>query len=441
MRSVSTINKQDILLIVIFLSIFTSLNAQENSPFSRYGLGDIYPSKNIINRSMGGVYTVDSNSTSVNFNNPASYSDFYLVTYDIGISIDSRTLKSANPASKYNSVNFSPSYLSLGFPLSIKKKIGMAVGLRPLTRVSYSIEENKRLPADSMAYIYQGDGGLYQGFIGIGKRWGNLNVGINTGFLFGRKESKTSAIPIDSVQTYKSNSTTTASYSSSFLSGGIQYTAQVNKLTSVRFGLTGTLKQQLSATQQIQRETFAYDFNGNPVTIDSVYKSPEVNGTIQLPSSYAVGIGIAKSAVVKNIKFEKLFLGIEYESSQWSQYRYFGQTDKLQNNWQVKIGGKFLPNPFSSNYWNRVTYRAGFYYGKDAINADGNGLPIYAFSFGTGFFVGKHNRNYDNQFTNINTTFEFGKRGNNNNNITESFFRFSVGLNLSDRWFVKRKYD
>lgn len=439
MRSVSTINKQGFLL-TIFLAVFNTITAQENSPFSRYGLGDIYPSKNIINRSMGGVHTVDSNATSVNFNNPATYSDFYLVTYDIGITVDSRTLKSANPAAKYNSVNFSPSYLSLGFPLSTKKNIGMAVGIRPITRVSYSIEENKRLPADSMAYIYQGDGGLYQGFIGIGKRWGNLNIGFNTGFQFGRKESKTTAIPVDSVQTYKSNSTTTASFGSSFLSGGIQYTARINKLTTVRFGLTGTMKQQLSATQQIQRETFAYDFNGNPITIDSVYKSPEVNGTIQLPSSYAAGIAITKSAVTKNIRYEKLFLGIEYESSQWSQFRYFGELDKLQNNWQVKIGGKFLPNAVSTNYWNRVTYRAGFYFGKDAINADGNGLSVYAFSIGTGFLVGKH-RSYDNQWTNINTTFEFGKRGNNNNNITENFFRFSVGLNLSDKWFGKRKYD
>jgi len=59
----------------------------------------------------------------------------------------------------------------------------------------------------------------------------------------------------------------------------------------------------------------------------------------------------------------------------------------------------------------------------------GAGLPIRKWSM------------YDNQYTIINTTFEIGKRGNKNNNITESFFRFSLGLNLSDIWFKKRKYE
>ena len=62
------------------------------------------------------------------------------------------------------------------------------------------------------------------------------------------------------------------------------------------------------------------------------------------------------------------------------------------------------------------------------------------FHLGAGFPIRKW-RAYDNQYTNINTTFEFGKRGNKNNNITESFFRLSLDLNLSDVWFIKRKYD
>ena len=92
------------------------------------------------------------------------------------------------------------------------------------------------------------------------------------------------------------------------------------------------------------------------------------------------------------------------------------------------------------SYWNRVTYRAGFYYGKDAVNADGNDLSIYGLTFGTGLPIRKW-RSFDNQYTIINTAIEIGKRGNNKNNITESFFRVSLGFNLSDIWFVKRKYD
>ena len=99
------------------------------------------PSQNIINRAMGGVASTYCNWQSINFSNPASYSELKIVTYDIGVALDSRTLRSANPVQKYNSVNFTPSYVSLGMPISKKHNLGMAFGLRSLTRISYSIQE------------------------------------------------------------------------------------------------------------------------------------------------------------------------------------------------------------------------------------------------------------------------------------------------------------
>src|SRR3712207_7303320 len=47
--------------------------------------------------------------------------------------------KSANPVDKYNSVNLSPSYVSLGMPLSKKHNLGLAFGLdRKSTRLNSS---------------------------------------------------------------------------------------------------------------------------------------------------------------------------------------------------------------------------------------------------------------------------------------------------------------
>ena len=48
--------------------------AQENSPYSRYGLGDIVPKTNIVSRGMGGISAGYSDYQSINFINPASYS-------------------------------------------------------------------------------------------------------------------------------------------------------------------------------------------------------------------------------------------------------------------------------------------------------------------------------------------------------------------------------
>src|SRR5215213_4195328 len=55
---------------------FSSVQAQDNSPYSRYGLGNLYPRMNVINRGMGGVSAAYSDIFSINYNNPASYAGF-----------------------------------------------------------------------------------------------------------------------------------------------------------------------------------------------------------------------------------------------------------------------------------------------------------------------------------------------------------------------------
>jgi hypothetical protein len=85
-----------------------------------------------------------------------------------------------------------------------------------------------------------------------------------------------------------------------------------------------------------------------------------------------------------------------------------------------------------------VIYRGGFFYGQDYINV-GKDLPVWGVSLGMGLPMRR--QNYSNQSSIINTTFEFGQRGNNTNVIRENFFRVAVGLNLSDIWFIKRQYD
>ena len=443
MPLVSTIMNLKLSIVFFLLLISFYVTAQENSPFSRYGLGDTYPSQNIINRAMGGVASTYANGQSINLSNPAAYSELKIVTYDLGLTLDTRSLKSAAPVLKYNSVNLTPSYVALGMPLSKKHNVGFAFGLKPLSKVSYSIEQNVRLPADSMHYLYEGDGGLYQAFIGIGKRWGGLRLGINTGYMFGRKESNTiTTSATDTVLSYKSNSQTLTTYNKVFLNAGFQYDSKLSKTTTLRFGLAGNLKQKLNAEKQTNRETFNYDQNGAMVKVDSINQPAALKGNIQLPVSYTAGVSL-NSSIIDHLgnKFDKSLIAVEYESTKWADYRIYGQPDKLINSWQVKAGSQFTPNPLSiKSYWDRVTYRAGFYYGKEAINADGNGLPIFGFTIGTGLPIRKW-RSFDNQYTIINTAIEIGKRGNKNNNITEGFFRISLGLNLSDIWFVKRKYD
>src|SRR5688572_29417136 len=167
-------------LLTLLLSIITiTLSAQENSPYSRYGLGDIVPNSSITNRGMGGISAgyVDYDkrfdlkdqypkSQSVNFLNPASYAKMRITSFDLGFEVDSRTLLASDTQSKFRSVSAIISYVQLGIPLSHKRNLGMNLGLRPVTRINYKIDRRTREkdgitqhPIDSMQTLYEGSGG------------------------------------------------------------------------------------------------------------------------------------------------------------------------------------------------------------------------------------------------------------------------------------------
>jgi hypothetical protein len=439
---------------VLFLLV---ANGQENSPFSRYGLGEFYTNQHIISRSMGGLTAAYSDGLnnnvgqSINFNNPATYSTLYMATLDLGLTIDTRTLRSVNPAGKFSSANFYPSYLAMGVPLSRLKGLGLAFGIKPVSRINYSVENRGRAAGDSIQTLFEGSGGLNQAFVGIGKRWKNFTLGVNTGYNFGRKEIETRKNFInDTIAYYFSKSSTATNFGGVFLSGGLQYEVSLSKKINteakttenylLRFGLTGTLQQNMSATQNIDRQTYSYT-NAGDLKIDSVTTQENIKGKVLLPSTYAAGITLHKTTANSRGVFELWSIGAEYTSTQWTKYRFYDQPDKLSNSWQGKLGIQFSPDPLSSrSYWNAVNYRAGVYIGKDYINSDGKGLSQFGVSFGAGLPIRKWT-SYTEQYTVLNTALQFGKRGSSVNNVTESYVQFSLGISLSDIWFVKRRYD
>lgn len=461
MQSVKPMSKSK--LAVFFLSVIISLqaSAQENSPFSRYGLGDLYPQQSILSRGMGGVSAAVSGGTAINTTNPSSYGFLaplvktspLFVTYDVGISIDARTLLSADPIAKYKSTNFMPSYIQLGIPLN-RKGTALVFGLRPYSRINYSVADNKRIyyqdgTTDSVQNLYEGNGGLNQVFAGLGKRWKNFSVGVNGGYQFGQKDISTKVAFInDSVLYFKSNSTDTSRYWGLFVSPGIsgyfklkEYKDPKTKVVHKYFlniGGSGTFEQSLKSNKDITRQTIYYDANGAPQQIDSISKQPNILGTISIPISYNAGFQLQKTMDGAN----KWSVGADYSSTQWTKYRYYGAPDQLSDAWQVRVGGEFCPNPLSGkSTWARSIYRAGFYTGRDYINADGNGYNVSAITLGASINIRNFNRQVPGQFSMLHLAAEIGKRGTNVNNVTESFFKLSAGFSLSDIWFIKRKYD
>ena len=433
----------------------TAVFAQENSPYSRYGLGDLTPNHNITSRGMGGIsaslYDYQSSYQgfgSLNLVNPASLGNIPLTIFDIGGEVDSRTLKSINPVKKFSQINTIFSYLQLGFPLTTQKmrkkgnSWGMSFGLKPVTKINYKIGTFTRTAIDSMYTLYEGSGGTNQAFVGTGFKIKNLSFGASAGYMFGNKDYSSKRELINDTVIYaKANYEEKTTFSGIIITGGLQYDIPLNKdkkllFPRLRLGVYGSLQQKINAKRDKIVETFNYDASNATYRIDSVYQENEVKGKIEYPATLGGGF---------TYQDDHWLFGADFEMTKWSSFRYYGAADQVQNNWVIRVGGQYFPakvNTPVKKYFNFVRYRAGFYYGPDYIKTNSN-RPDYAVTLGTGMPLTSLQRlnTYTNEYVVLNTALEIGGRGDKNTNVRETTIRFSIGVSMNASWFIKRKYN
>lgn len=460
LKKIKAFNVWRLAFCVLLMSSFSGSFAQDNSPYSRYGIGDLSPSTNILNRGMGSISAAYSDLLSVNFNNPASYSKFFALTeknkkvnggrviLDAGINFDNRTLREANNPQKFTSPNAFFSYLQLGVP--VKPNWGINLGLRPISKISYRVFRNERLvdpmtqlPIDSAVTEFTGEGGAFLANMGTGFAIGKFSAGINFGYLFGKKDySSRRTLINDTVQYLRGHYQNRTSFGDIFWSGGIQFRNTLNekKKIDLVIGAYGNLEQKINARQDVIRETFVRSIDNGDTKLDSVYEKKDVKGTMIYPSGFGAGIVLEKEQTGNEGGW---VFGMDYVVNNWDNYRFYGATDAVQNNWELRLGAQIKPGISPRNYWSYVAYRGGVFVGKDYINISGK-LPVFGVSLGAGLPIlnlKDPGRRFRNQYTIVNIAFEYISRGNNNNLLKESLFRFSAGFSLSDIWFSKRKYE
>ncbi len=436
--------KLSLSLLLLFASSIAV--AQENSPYSRYGIGNLTPQGNILNRGMGGIAGGYADPVTINNINPASYGNIVYTTLDVGIEYDNRVVKSQNPLGSFKSNNGIISYLQVAFPLLTgnKKAIakqngwGMTIGLKPISKIDYKINSSSNVGTDSIVSLYEGNGGVNEAFLGMGLKLKNFSFGFNTGYLFGNKDYDTKVAFYDSVFYYKADYKNQTRFGGAFLKLGMQYSIALKKGDTtkgiLRLGAYGNVPGNFRGSKDFIVNTFNFDAGTGAVNkIDSVYQTLGEVGTVHLPTTVGAGFTLEK---------EHILLGADLETTNWDSYSFFGQKDQLKNSWMGRFGIQFYPSPQgSSKYFNNVRYRAGFSLGTDYISP-GVDLPLYNFSAGATFPLKVRRSFYDYQYSYVNLSLEYGNRGNNSINITENTFKIGVGFTLSDRnWFVRRKFN
>lgn len=481
MRSVNQILEKNIRLrtaLICLLSIVYSQFsiAQDNSPYTRYGIGDLHPNTNIFNRGMAGLSAGYSDPPvnglndprlgkyypSINFSNPASYSRFYALKeanskklqygrmlLDIGVNFDNHTLHESDKPQSFTSSNGYFSYVQIGLP--IKKNWGMVLGLRPLSTINYKIDKNEKLndpntglPIDSAKTEFSGEGGSYLFNLGTGIAIKNLSLGVNVGYMFGRKDYGTRRVLVnDSVAYNASNHETKTNFGGLFFNAGIQYRIDLSKDKTkyLQFGASGNIQHNLDTRSDIIRETFTLNSSdGSFARIDSVTEQLEVKGKLVYPSSFTAGFIVEQLPDVKKTGW---LFGMDFLTNNWDKYRFNGQTDAVKNNWQVRLGGELRPR-LKDTYKSLLAYRAGFFLGDDYIYLNNKNLPVWGITGGISLPIANlkdASRRFRTQYSIVNVSAEYIKRGNNDNLLRENEFRLSVGFTLSDLWFTKRKYE
>lgn len=399
------------------------LAGKENDPYSRYGIGTLRNTTNIGIRGMGSASTAYANPFAVNFDNPASYASLKLTTYELAGEAEMLGVHS-NGAS-YSTGTATLSYLTIGIPVG--KHAGVSFGLRPVSKSYYKLLDSVTISGlGKNTYVYSGDGGLNYAYLGGAYKIGGLSVGFNFGYLFGTIRNSSVLQQADTIPFLSSEFTRYNKMGGIYWKAGAMYDTKLNSKLKLRLGATATLGQDINVTRDNYYVNFA--IIGGSTIQDTSYYDPAVKGKVHMPLSYSFGAQLMGN--------DRWAVNMDYSATKWSQYTMFGAADSVQDSYRIAVGAEFTPNPSSIyNYFQRVTYRIGGYYGSDYVKLNNTGIDYYALSVGASF---PFKRSTDR----LHTALEIGKRGTESNGlIKENFVRFSLGISLNDKWFIKRKYD
>jgi long-subunit fatty acid transport protein len=347
--------KKSTFLLVLLLMItgFAEAQTRVSSPFSRYGIGDMYSNNNARSLALGGISQGLRVPTSINYSNPASYIIFDSASFnnEAGLISNSITLKTASQSQSYTYSNLG--YLTFGFPVT--RWWGASFGLVPYSNVGYNIKAPEVL--DSIGYvdyIYEGSGGFNKAYFGNSfKVAKGLSVGFNASFLFGSSDKiRTLDFHTDSSDFFDLEVRNSVIINGMDYEFGLQYELEFGKSNFLVLGATYHNATEVKGKNDYLVRRFAGSVETN--VIDTLINITQESGKILIPQSFAGGFSLGS----KDQNFQWM-LGADVKWQKWSDFELFGVKDSLKDDLQISFGGEIVPTPSSNSYFKRMHYRIG----------------------------------------------------------------------------------
>lgn len=411
------------------LLIVTLVSAQSgsNSPYTRYGFGQLSDQSFGNSKAMGGIAYGLRNGLQINASNPASYSavDSLTFIFDAGLSLQNANFKEASV--RTNAKNSTLDYIAMQFRLF--KGLGLTAGFLPYSIVGYNMSTTDQIGYDELGNAvssfstFSGDGSLQQVFLGLGYSvFKNLSIGANISYLYGDL-SHSSSTMFSNTSATTSVRTDKININDYKLDFGIQYSQKIGEKHLVNIGAVYSYGHDINGKGYKYIETYAGE-NSYPLTqtVDTI------NGGFGIPHTWGVGA----TYVYDN----RLTIGLDYTSQQWEDIEFFGQKGAFSNRTKISLGAEYLPNPYNRNYLNRIRYRVGAYYSDPYTKVNNQeGAREYGLSFGFGLpiFRNKSVLNISGQYIKVSPKVK--------GMLEENYLRVNIGLTFNEQWFMKWKVD
>lgn len=417
----------------IFLLLLSSLffiqiaNTQNNtnSPFTRFGLGELSDNNAGEQRAMGGVAIGARSDKSINVVNPASYSSVDSMTFMFDVGASALVSRFSNPTGAKNTINANIEYVTMQFPLY--KWLGFSAGVLPFSFSGYdffttekqTVPSNTNIP-DTLLYTknFNGRGGISQIYGGLSAKFLNhISVGFNAYYMFGSLNN------YRSVSANNNNQFTPTTYKNEITASNFRY----------RFGTQfyNTFNKKHDLTLGLYYEQKG-DLKGNYSEISSSVLQDTINITggneFDLPSHLGVGMYYTYN--------NKISVGLDYSLQKWSDAKYIGQYNILNDRSKIALGVEYQPNERGRKFSEKIFYRAGFNTSNAYYNINGI-MPPQNFGISFGLGLPLYNK-VTNSTSMLNTTFEYGKIGS-NTLLREDYFKLTLNVTFNEHWFFKRK--
>ncbi|MCS7053475.1 MAG: hypothetical protein NZM09_07040 [Ignavibacterium sp.] len=406
--------------LLYYLILICSLTfAQSSSVYSRYGIGDIKHSFSTRYKALGGLGVSIYDKYHISTINPASWTSFdrtkieFALSYN-GVMVSNINKKTFTAETEVEGINF-------GFPVEKDLGIGVALGLIPVSRVSYKTKFNF-VNSDSMISNYditlEGKGGLSKIFIGSSvKLSNNFSIGGAFDYYFGSFRY-ISAIAFTNQNNFSSEYTLNYrpyGYGATLgiISSSLNELIRSEDLSNINFGISASFYSKFKTDSVIT--------GVSSVLVDTI---AQYSDYMQLPPKFNIGL----SFLLK----QKYLFTFDYSTQDFSKFKVFSKTsDNLQSLHKFRIGFEAQAvNELSQKLMERVLWRIGLSYEKTPYKFYDVGINQYSFLAGLSLPI-----NPDNL---IDLSFEYALRGTTDNNlIKENFFKLNVSLVFNELWFLR----